>query len=144
MQEMAPVGVKPAPPPVAVARPMDTSLTFEVDMRGADTLVLQGAWTRNGGTAMTFTFVGEGYNDPSTDYKKLWPKSDGTISPTSNVWTMTVSTSQNFEIPFRLSGFGKNTGRVSVTVAITGGNSSDLLTLTAVPARVGVALGVPA
>lgn len=127
-------------PAALTAQALNAAKTFDVDMTGWDTLVLQCDYTRNSGTALVFTFAAKkGVSGSGNAYTKL-----GT-NPTSGAlsaggYTFTTSASSNFEVPFRIHAYDyppvASSGLITVTVTCTGGAAGDLITVTPIVARV--------
>lgn len=126
--------------PIALtAAALNTAKTFEVNMDGWDTLILQCDYTRSAGTALTFTYQATlGVNDGTNPFTKMQVNpSTGAITAASNAFT--TSSSGRFEVPISISSYANSqvarSGNITVTVTCTAGAAGDLITITPIVAR---------
>jgi len=131
-----------SPRPIALtAAALDTAKSFDVNMEGFDTLVLQINYTRSSATALVFTFSAPGVNDTGNQYfKKKVDYGANTVTPAGGSgavpFSLSVTATERFEVPFSLTGLGLyGAGQVRVTITATGGAAGDTVTVTPIALR---------
>lgn len=104
-----------------------TPQTFKVDCSGADTLVLDIAFTRVAGTQLNFSFSRAGVNDSGNQY--IYPTvTYGSNTIANTPFTFPLAASGFYTIPFNISSIPiGSAGPITVSVSVTAGTTDALV-----------------
>lgn len=110
-------------------RAMDTAVTFDaLEVRGYRFLTLEVDYVYDAGTAVTMTCTESSTSDGTYRTIQVLTYSGSTAVSTTKTWSKTVAASAQWPWTIRTNGYGW----LKCTLTVTGGNSSDKLTLTGV------------